>query len=140
MRLGIPVILLWIWQFPQHLVALILWLITKPVFLEHYNGHKVYRVKQKFLGVSLGRYIFLSTHYQLPTIKHEYGHSIQSLWLGPFYLLIIGIPSLVFCYLRDRLFHKKWDMSKRIQWYYKQPTEKSADKLGGVDREMHPFE
>ena len=140
MQKGIPLILLWIWQFPQHLLAMILVLILKPESSEYYNGCKIYRVKQSYLGLSLGRYIFLSTNYQLPTIMHEYGHSIQSLWLGPLYLMVIGFPSLMFCYLRDRLFHNEWDMTSRIQWYYEQPTERSADKLGGVDRVKYPFE
>jgi len=29
--------------------------------------------------------------------SHEYGHTIQSLILGPLYLLIIGIPSMIWC-------------------------------------------
>jgi hypothetical protein len=115
-------------------------MILKPVSLEYYRGRKIYRVRQQYVGVSLGRYIFVSTHYQKPTVMHEYGHSIQSLWLGPLYLVFIGIPSLLFCYIWDRLFHNNWDMPQRIQWYYERPTEKSADKLGGVDRTMYSFE
>jgi hypothetical protein len=111
-----------------------------PKSVEPYKGCKVYRVKQKYVGMSLGRYIFVSTHYKTPTVMHEYGHSVQSLWLGPFYILLIGIPSFLFCYVRDRLFHNSWSMAKRIEWYYKQPTERSADKLGGVDRIKYPFE
>ena len=140
MRTGIPYIVLWIWQLPQHLVALFLRVIIKPVSLEFYNGCRIYWVKQKLVGVSLGQFIFLSTHYQIQTLKHEYGHSVQSLWLGPLYLIIISVPSLVLCYLRDMFFHKKWDMPKRIQWYYRQPTERSADRLGGVDRAMYATE
>jgi len=29
------------------------------------------------------------------TLVHEYGHTIQSIILGPLYLLIIGIPSSI---------------------------------------------
>ena len=140
MRIGIPFVLFWIWQFPQHFLAMIVKLILKPTSSQWYKGRRIFRVKQQYVGVSLGRYIFLSENYKLPTIMHEYGHSIQSLWLGPLYLLVIGIPSLVFCYLWDRLFHNKWNMPDRIRWYYKQPTEKSADKLGGVDRAKYLFE
>jgi hypothetical protein len=133
-------LLLWIWQLPQHTIALIVRRILKPESLEHYKGCKVYWVKQKYVGVSLGQYIFVSTHYQRPTVMHEYGHSVQSLWLGPLYILLISIPSFLFCYARDRLFHNGWEMEKRIQWYYRQPTEWLADKLGGVDRVKYPYE
>ena len=67
-------------------------------------------------------------------MKHEYGHSIQSRILGPAYLLIIGIPSLL-GNIYDRVFNKEWKYSKSCRWYYNQPWEKWADKLGGVDRE-----
>lgn len=32
------------------------------------------------------------------TIKHEYGHQLQSYILGPLYLLIIGLPSGLWCW------------------------------------------
>ena len=136
----IPFTLLWIWQLPQHLVALVLLVIMKPQSKEFYKGCKIFRVKQELVGVSLGRYIFLSTHYQIQTLMHEYGHSVQSLWLGPLYLVIISLFSLTLCYLRDLFFHHKWDMPKRLEWYYRQPTEKSADRLGGVDRALYAAE
>jgi hypothetical protein len=31
------------------------------------------------------------------TKVHEYGHTIQSLILGPLYLFVIGIPSIIWC-------------------------------------------
>ena len=66
-------------------------------------------------------------------IRHEQGHQKQSLYLGWLYLIIIGIPS--FCgNIFDRLFHRKWDVSKRYDWYFSQPWEKWADELGGVNR------
>lgn len=47
------------------------------------------------------------------------------------YLLLIGIPSA--CgNIYDRFFHKKWTSYRRNEWYYKQPWEKWADRLGGV--------
>ena len=140
MRINILLILLWIWQFPQHLLAIIMKFLLKPESFEYYKECKIYRTRQRYVGVSLGLYIFLSANYKLPTVMHEYGHSIQSRWLGPLYLVVIGIPSLLFCYVQDRLFHNDWDMEKRVKWYYRQPTEKSADRLGGVNRAMYPFE
>jgi len=43
-------------------------------------------------GVSLGLFIF-SPDEGLMT--HEYGHTYQSLLLGPLYLIVVGIPSAI---------------------------------------------
>ena len=53
-------------------------------------------------SVSLGAFTFVSTcggdPKWLEHVKcHEYGHTFQSLMLGPFYLLVVGIPSGVWC-------------------------------------------
>ena len=78
-------------------------------------------------GICLGDYIVLKRKDNEDGIKHEYGHSIQSRILGPLYLLLIGLPSLlgnIYC----SHFHKD------SQWYYRQPWEHWADVLGGVQR------
>ena len=124
-------VLLYIWQLPQNLLGLLVILFThaentdKGYWLTYYHS----------FGVSLGNYIiFGGIGSMLDTnVKHEQGHQKQSKYLGPLYLLIIGLPS-VLGNLWDRLFHKKWPISKRISWYYNQPWEKWADKLGGVKR------
>lgn len=48
-------------------------------------------------SASIGIFIFLSDKIVNPTrvAVHEYGHTIQSCILGPFYLFIIGIPSFI---------------------------------------------
>ena len=134
-------ILLWLWQLPQHLLALILWGILRV-------ADKVDSVKKsddggpRWLittntpswGISLGHYILMDNHYTPKDWKHEYGHSRQSLYLGPLYLPVIGIASAVFNNLWDRLFHKKWDGKRRIKWYYSRYPEDWADRLGGVVR------
>ena len=55
-------------------------------------------------AITLGNYVFvgLNSEYRL-TVKHELGHTIQSKILGPLYLIVIGIPSIIYCGLR-RLF------------------------------------
>ena len=48
--------------------------------------------------MSLGVFIFLGSCARGPDdplVIHEYGHSVQSVLLGPLYLPIIGIPSLI---------------------------------------------
>ena len=80
-------------------------------------------------GVSLGRLTFLNTRvYQaIDVVHHEYGHSIQSLMLGPLYLIVVGLPSVtmnILTRLRILPFHS----------YYDRWPENWADRLGSVDR------
>ena len=123
-------VLLWLWQLPQNLLGLLVILFTgarKTVISEWIAS------KWPPFGVSLGNYIiFGGTGGSVDSLKHEQGHQKQSMYLGPLYLIIIGLPSIL-GNIFDRLFHKKWPVSKRISWYYKQPWEAWADKLGGFE-------
>jgi hypothetical protein len=121
----------YLWQLPQHLLALILILITKAKFEKKHETSKVYRTEKNF-GVSLGSYIIVSIRHNEKTIKHEYGHSIQSLCFGPFYLIVIGIPSITMNLLS--LFFWKLGYKKFALNYYNRWPEDWADILGGVER------
>ena len=47
-------------------------------------------------GISLGPISFVSNYMSLERISHEVdGHTMQSKILGPLYLIIIGIPSII---------------------------------------------
>lgn len=107
-----------VWQLPQNLLGLLVWLVTSNAYS---NGYYVWTFKS---GLSLGRWIFINASCSMNTVKHEEGHQKQSLYLGWLYLIIIGLPSLV-----GAIVHRfvKFD-------YYEQPWEKWADELGGVDR------
>lgn len=59
-------------------------------------------------------------------LVHEYGHTIQSLLLGPLYLVVVGIPSALWCFLP---YCKKKRKVERIS-YYSFYTEKWADCWG----------
>lgn len=124
-------ILLYFWQLPQNILGLLVILFTQSKYCN--DG---FWITSKFLfGVSLGKYIIFGQVANKIRLNHEQGHQKQSLYLGWFYLLIIGLPSAI-GNLIDRFFHKKWSVQKRIKWYYNQPWEKSADKLGGVNRKF----
>lgn len=123
-------IFLWIWQLPQNLLGLIVRLFV--------GGKKTddgYYTTRFNMGVSLGNYIIVKEGASQDTIKHEKGHQWQSGWLGPLYLIVIGIPSFLFN-IFDRIFHKKWPVDKRMKWYYSLPWEANADRLGGVTRKF----
>ena len=130
--------LLWLWQLPQHLLALIIWRFLKSsgkiISVRRERNKRCITVDVPSWGVSLGQYVFMDQHYEGEDWNHEFGHSKQSLYCGWLYLLIIGIPSAVFNNLWDRLFHKKWDWEKRKQWYYSRWPENQADTLGNVQR------
>lgn len=125
-------ILLWIWQFPQNIVGWFLSLGSKRC---NWFGIEFYARSNFFKsGVCLGDYIivddvFLRFDKTLKvSLQHESGHKKQSLYLGWFYLLVVGVPSL--CRnIYARIF------KKTSAWYYSGYPEKQADKLGGVIRE-----
>lgn len=132
-------ILLYLWQLPQNLIGLILAKSLESEYRFEY-GISYYAVNGFFnSAISLGNYILIDNVYLLArekvlenVLKHEKGHRIQSKYFGWFYLFVIGIPSIV-RNIYDRIFHKKWLLTDRMDWYYNHFPENWADKLGGVD-------
>ena len=121
-------VILWIWQLPQNLLGLFFLLFLRPEFSIVFRTSKIYYSTEMRGGISLGHYIFLNEKYWDEggdSELHEYGHSIQSMWLGPLYLFVIGIPSI--------LWAAWWNKDRGVSyyWFY---TEALADKLGGVER------
>lgn len=122
-------ILHFIWGLPQNIIGGILYLIFRRK-----NPHKKFNnayvcvLPNRWGCVSLGMFIFVVNIDYEPTIRHEYGHTRQSMLLGPLYLLVIGLPSIIWagCFSEYRRKHNKS--------YYSFYTEKWADKLGGVVR------
>lgn len=129
---------LYIWQLPQNLLGLVLRVFYPAEKKLDYKG-LVVRFNSRFpSGISLGKTILLRkypTNQSLwNSVKHEYGHHIQSEKYGWLYLIIIGIPSITFN-IWDRLFHD--DDPKWYYWYYNLPWEKDADEKGGVVRNIN---
>ena len=118
-------ILFWTWCLPQTLVGLIVKLIFKGKKIDD-----IYYFFNSNLGsISLGKYILLCDSHQKDerVKKHEKGHQIQSFILGPLYLIVIALPSLIWagCFNKYR---KKHNVS--YYWFY---TEKWANKLVGLE-------
>ena len=125
---------LWIWQLPQHLLGLLLLAVYGRSSTIGFKGeyHRapsslIHFSKKMKGGISLGRYIILSESFDADfnTWAHERGHSIQSMILGPLYLIVIGLPSLIWA----AIFRPGNGRN-----YYAFYTESWADKLGGVHR------
>lgn len=118
-------VFLFIWQLPQNIIA-ILWLNVNLIFfygIRHIatiaDRVYVYEIPTKSSGLSLGKYIILGTDTDKESIYHEYRHCKQSLYLGWLYLIVIGIPSLIWCSV--------WKYTnKPYDWFY---TERWANKL-----------
>ena len=102
-------ILEYVWELPQNIIGIIWRSIKKESITTKISNNDIesvnanaYLVKDSG-SVTLGRYIFIRQTYdnQLLTIKHECGHVKQSKILGPLYLLIIGIPSILHAWLNN---------------------------------------
>lgn len=122
-------ILKYFWQLPQLIAAFIYYwyLKSKDEILDTCTcqGAIVF-IKRKSCGsVTLGSHIFLSPRATDTTVRHEWGHTRQSLILGPLYLIVIGIPSII------------WAATHRAiapdTSYFDFFTEKWANKLGGIE-------
>jgi hypothetical protein len=125
--------LLMVWQLPQLLVGLILLACFRDSELYTNNEAKIKVLKVNkglFLNracFSLGPIIFTTPLCDDNTIRHESGHSKQSIYLGPVYLLAVGIPSL-FRYIWMKYFKKS------NAWYLNGYPENWAEKLGHTHR------
>ena len=123
-------ILLYIWQLPQNIVGLLVVSHLWPVPNVRFRGEMICYSDRMRGGISLGRYIILARHYwddeDGDTELHEYGHALQSRYLGPFYLIVIGLPSILWAW---------WWNEGRNRDYYSFYTERWADILGGVKRD-----
>ena len=125
---------LYIWQLPQNLLGLIVMLFMKPyISKEKYKGI-TYVVSEKMSGgISLGNYIILQESYgdkneRKDVWDHEWGHTRDSRMFGPLYLIVIGLPSLIWAWMYGSI------IPYTDNGYYKFYTEKRADRLGGVVR------
>lgn len=77
-------------------------------------------------GLSLGPFLFLPKGCPRELVVHEYGHSVQSLVLGPLYLPLVVLPSLLWAGMPAFATYRR----KRGVSYYSMPVERWANKLG----------
>ena len=126
------------WGILQTVMGLIVFLAYSRNKHYFYHGALVTEWKNSS-SVSLGMFIFIAEkpykklmkEYSLQELSdrllvHEYGHTIQSLILGPLYLFVIGIPSVLWANL---FWFKRKRKVERIS-YFSLFTEKWANHLG----------
>jgi hypothetical protein len=116
--------IMFFWQLPQNLVALLMMpFIGKMKLVRHELYTFAFECSKMIGGISLGNFIFLSpvTAKKEESILHEYGHAVDSYNLGWLYLLVIGIPSLLWA-----------GIFSKGKCYYDFYTEKRANKNAGL--------
>ncbi len=116
------------WGGLQTVLGLLLFLryVSSPHEWYHGAVHTRWNVDG---GISLGLFIFTPDREEewcRRMVIHEYGHTWQSLMLGPLYLPVIGLPSIVWersgwCRRQRKERHIPYS------WFY---TERWADSLG----------
>lgn len=124
----------YVWQLPQNLLGVLWKNVKKESIIIDISNDDLRSVEAKgYLmkaggAVTLGQYVFISQTYQdqSAVIRHECGHVKQSLILGPLYLIVIGIPSILHAWLNDYI---GCDEEESYSHFY---TEKWADKLMGI--------
>jgi hypothetical protein len=126
------IFLRFLWELPQNLLGLVVWLAVRKRILtrETVRGRILFQVTG--FGVSLGSFIFWSEMDRAADARtdnrdHEIGHSIQSALFGPFYLILVGIPS-VSRFLYGRMVFRRRGI--RWQGYFDGYPENWADRLG----------
>ena len=115
----------WVWGLPQNLLGLILMLYHRNDRRSTYRGCTVIHWAGSG-SMSLGMFLFLGRGADSRVMVHEFGHSIQSLILGPLYLIVIGIPSFLWCNLPSM---RQLRREKNVSYYRFYP-ESNANFLG----------
>lgn len=117
------------WGLPQTFCGLIVFLVSRGKAGRYRLA--VHKAWEKEEGLSLGLFIFTPAGAPKRILDHEYGHSLQSLILGPLYLPLVGFPSLIWCKNKKLIQYRK---NKRID-YFGFYTERTADALGKAKKE-----
>ena len=131
--------LLMFWELPQNIIGALLFIFfavfSDSVILDDDDSLEMYSPMMRG-AISLGifqvyayKYLGNGARYVELVRKHEKeGHRKQSKMLGPLYLIVIGLPSLVWSALHSSV------RRLRTVDYFSFYTEKWADRLAGVKR------
>ena len=132
----------WTWGILQTLIGLAMWFALRVAGRSERHGRFRFAAVTGWKNIGslgMGMFIFISRALPLKdlgneqpgtaeehTLSHEYGHTVQSAILGPFYLLVIGLPSLLWCNFPPAA--KRWKSGrKEYESFY---PEKWATRLG----------
>lgn len=132
------------WGLPQTILGALLYAYWRPRSEKRYLFHGAIVTEWAIGGgISLGLFIFVpqrASRYmlngrelspdesRLGVLVHEYGHCIQSLLLGPLYLIAVGLPSYLWANLPAL---RRW-RRKHGRSYYAIYPENWANALGEI--------
>ncbi len=133
-------VLQWSWGFLQSALGSLVFL--RHIRCRHYRYHGAVVTEWNMRSsVSLGMFVFVTkepffyekmkaqyTKAELSErlLVHEYGHTVQSLLLGPLYLILIGVPSTLWGFLPSLNRKRKAESLSYFSFF----TEKWANALG----------
>ncbi|MBQ6560547.1 MAG: hypothetical protein IJL85_06950 [Erysipelotrichaceae bacterium] len=116
----------WTWGIFQNIIG---YIVFRSCIRRHYP---VFRFKNAYVSLwkrrdsaSIGMFIFLG-YPSTDILSHEYGHTIQSCILGPLYLPVIGLPSLIWCHSRRFNRNRQRGIYRYSDFY----PERWANRLG----------
>ena len=119
------------WGLSVNLIGLIAFLCCYRQFpSERFHNSIVTYLPGNRGGLSLGIFIFLSVQSRDKSgglCAHEYGHTIQCLFLGSLYWIVIAVPSVIWCYCfagyrkkhgvsYDALYCERWATAWGKKW------------------------
>ena len=119
------------WGLSVNLAGLLVFLCCRRRFrCERFRNSAVTYLPGNRGGLSLGIFIFISADHANDTrilCAHEYGHTIQCLFLGPLYWIVIAVPSIIWCHCfagyrkkhgisYDTLYCERWATAWGKQW------------------------
>lgn len=119
------------WGLPVNLAGLLVFLCCRKRFRrERFCNSIVTHLPGERGGLSLGIFIFLSSsnaHERSRLCVHEYGHTVQCLFLGPLYWAVIAVPSAIWYHFfagyrkkhhisYDTLYCERWATAWGRKW------------------------
>lgn len=124
----------WTWGILQTLAGFCTWVYFR-VFSKKkcktvwWKGQPCTYVPGSWGGITLGWFTFVDNQFTYDKgeiANHEHGHTLQSILLGPLWIFIIALPSLIWCGCFET-YRRKNNVS--YYWFF---SEKWANAWGGV--------
>ena len=136
LTLAVYALFQWTWGLPQTLAGFLvfLWLTLRKPRRNRIFFHGAVASQWSLpYGLSLGMFIFISDPGETDVLVHEWGHSVQSLILGPFYLFLIGLPSAVWCVFPPVVRMRRRKRLKYTSFYCERWASLTGQRLTGME-------